>query len=212
MASKRKRVANPPRPGPPPPAEPVAVQPWERQEGESAPAFAAFLAYRDQGPERSLRGVAQQLDKSDTIVGQWSSRWHWVYRCRQWENFLVREGQRAQVEAIRAMHVRHAEAFTTTIENGLRKIKKLNADNLTPTQALAYLVEGVKGERQARGEPGEIVEEQKTTDAIGDDDRRRVYRAALADPQTRELLGRLAERIVSPAPPAGPGQGAADGP
>jgi len=41
---------------------------WERQPGESAQAYEAFAIYRDMGSNRSLRVVAEQLSKSDTLI------------------------------------------------------------------------------------------------------------------------------------------------
>lgn len=45
---------------------------WERQPGESAQAYEAFAIYRDMGSNRSLRVVAEQLSKSDTLIKRWS--------------------------------------------------------------------------------------------------------------------------------------------
>lgn len=55
--------------------------PWERLPGESSPAFEAFRAYRDQpAGARSIRRVGRELDKSSSLVGRWSSDWHWQRR------------------------------------------------------------------------------------------------------------------------------------
>ena len=53
---------------------------YERQPGESSPAFATFQAYLEMGPERSVRAVARKCNKSYTLVGRWSGRWHWQKR------------------------------------------------------------------------------------------------------------------------------------
>ena len=41
---------------------------WERQKGESAQAYEAFVLYRDLGAERSHVKVAQQLGKSLSLI------------------------------------------------------------------------------------------------------------------------------------------------
>jgi hypothetical protein len=58
---------------------------WERQPGESDKAYAAFATYRDLGPERSLRAVAEHLygvraGYGVRTVEKWSSRHGWVDR------------------------------------------------------------------------------------------------------------------------------------
>ena len=84
-------------------------QPWDRQKGESARAFEAFLVYLQMGPERSVRAVAQKLSKSYTLAGRWSSTYHWVERCRAWDNYLQQEAKKAAATAVRNMNRRHAQ-------------------------------------------------------------------------------------------------------
>jgi hypothetical protein len=55
---------------------------FERQERESAKAFAAFSVYLGLGSERSLEAVAQKVTKSSRLVKRWSSRWQWGERVR----------------------------------------------------------------------------------------------------------------------------------
>ena len=71
--------------------------PWERQKGESAQAFAAFLAYLQMGADRSLSAVGQRLGKSKALMERWSSANGWVERCRAWDNYLQREAKKAAV-------------------------------------------------------------------------------------------------------------------
>lgn len=58
---------------------------WERQEGESGKAYAAFSMYRDLGSERSHRAVAEalygvQAKYSIRTVHEWSRKFDWVAR------------------------------------------------------------------------------------------------------------------------------------
>lgn len=82
-------------------------QPWERQKGESAQAFAAFLAYLQMGADRSLSAVGQRLGKSKALMERWSSANGWVERCRAWDNYLQREAKKAAVAGLREMNRRH---------------------------------------------------------------------------------------------------------
>lgn len=62
---------------------------WDRQPGESPPAFAAFKAYCEQVKrgERSIRDLGKQLGKSRQLLGRWSTVHHWQKRVRDKETF-----------------------------------------------------------------------------------------------------------------------------
>ena len=47
---------------------------WERMDGESAKAFAAFCAYLELGEERSIRAVSQEYTKSIPLLKRWSRK------------------------------------------------------------------------------------------------------------------------------------------
>lgn len=82
-------------------------KPWERQKGESEKAFEAFAAYRDMGPERSLRAVGQQLGKSKALMERWSVAHDWQERVRAYENELDKEARAKAVKGRKDMTERH---------------------------------------------------------------------------------------------------------
>jgi hypothetical protein len=90
--------------------------PWERQPGEGDQAFQAFATYRDMGPDRSTRAVAQKLSKSASLIGRWSTQHRWVIRVEAWE----RENDRVRIqghrEAVEEMTRRHAECLVDQLE------------------------------------------------------------------------------------------------
>jgi hypothetical protein len=53
---------------------------FEQQRRESAKAFAAFRAYLELGPERSLAAVAERLGKSKPMMERWSRKFDWPAR------------------------------------------------------------------------------------------------------------------------------------
>ncbi len=78
-------------------------EPWTKRPDESAKAFAAFQAYRDQPPmERSLRRVADALARSHQLIAGWSSKHAWVSRVTAWDREQDRLLQQAVAEARRA--------------------------------------------------------------------------------------------------------------
>src|ERR1700751_3857272 len=70
-------------------------QPWNRMEGESAKAFAAFCQFTELGSERSYTKVAEKLKKSTTIIGRWGKRFNWHHRAADFDEHNAREMQRA---------------------------------------------------------------------------------------------------------------------
>lgn len=78
-------------------------RPWERQYGETEPAFIAFLFYRNLGPSRSIdRAYRQFLADSDAAEdvprrthapgnwGEYSVKYEWVHRAREWDVWRLR--------------------------------------------------------------------------------------------------------------------------
>ena len=83
------------------------TNPWERQEGESAKAFEAFTIYLEMGDERGIRAVAQQLDKSRTLIGRWSTTYRWVERVAAYDADVQRKAHAAAVKKQKKMAERH---------------------------------------------------------------------------------------------------------
>jgi len=73
---------------------PHGRQPFERLEGETSRAFAAFGIYYSMAPrERSLKAAAEifyQRNGSPNLsqLKKWSSRWAWVLRSAAWDDWL----------------------------------------------------------------------------------------------------------------------------
>lgn len=150
------------------------MKPWEPQKGESMPAYQAFAEYRDMGEDRSLRAVAQRLDKSLTVIGRWSSRWNWPDRVKEYAGYMDSLEQKAREKAL----TKKAEDWATKeLEMAALLYDKAKAmlafplaqqktkDGLTIVEparwgmrdAAAIAEAGVKMERLARGESTENV-------------------------------------------------------
>jgi hypothetical protein len=55
---------------------------------ETAKPYAAFQMYYTLSPnQRSLRQVASQLKKRETLMEKWSSRFFWVRRTEAWDRY-----------------------------------------------------------------------------------------------------------------------------
>ena len=143
---------------------------WERQQGESEKAFEAFVTYRDLGPARSLTKVSQELNKSRTLLGRWSSRWRWVHRTAAWEVEQDRFRRNAQLQEIAEMSRRHARqaqrglgAVSDLQDTFLRRLQDSGQEafaDLSDGDLMGLAMRGMrlieplsKVERKARGLP-----------------------------------------------------------
>ena len=129
---------------------------WERQPGESAQAYEAFAIYRDMGSNRSLRVVAEQLSKSDTLIKRWSREKKWGERCRAYDNHLDDVA-------------RHIGIALQLQEKALAELKNLPDGSMTPKDIIQFLDKATELERDNRMEEagvtagGKTAEEQEET-------------------------------------------------
>lgn len=153
--------------------------PWERQPDESSKAFAAFVVYRDLGPsKRSLDAVGRRLADAPVkrkrgahgTILDWSARYLWVNRASAWDAEQDRIGRQAQLDAIREMHRRHAEAAVSLLTKALDRLKAMKPEELSPAHLLNFVVESAKLERLARGEPESIQEQRSEVTVNGEVD------------------------------------------
>lgn len=114
-------------------------QPWERQKGESAQAFAAFLVYLQMGADRSLSAVGQKVGKSRALMERWSSANSWVERCRAWDNYLQREAKKAAVAELREMNRRHIKV-ARALQGAAAQALKDRGDKIITDKNLAAVV------------------------------------------------------------------------
>jgi hypothetical protein len=143
----------------------MSDQLFSRQERETDKAWAAFVVYRDLGPEERTRAkVAEQLGKSARWIEIWSRRWNWTERARAYDVHMDRAGTDAQVEAIREMKQRQVALGRRYQEVALKALETL-ADDIEAGIAddkvrkdIAKLAEfGAKLERVNLDEPDEII-------------------------------------------------------
>jgi len=131
---------------------------WERQEGESAPAFQAFAAYRDMGAERSLAKVAQKLGKSKALMERWSRRWRWGARADAWDDETDRRTCRELQKGIAEMRRNHVGIAKAMLVKALQALQKIPTDEISPRDVSNMVDVAAKLERLSRGEATERTE------------------------------------------------------
>lgn len=124
--------------------------PWERARDESTEAYAAFVLYRELGPDRSLRAAARQLGKSERLLKRWSSRHRWQDRMAAWEEqkeAQADEAPRQAREDARERRIRNAEQLEKVGMAGLRSLMVRDGDTgevrfdkrLKPGEIVAFI-------------------------------------------------------------------------
>lgn len=96
--------------------------PWDRRRNESAPAYEAFSIYMNMGPERTMRAVGHELDKSHAIISRWAARHEWTLRVTAWDsmpNQKVAEAFEERARRIAEQHDRLASKLLDRMEQNL---------------------------------------------------------------------------------------------
>lgn len=134
------------------------VRPWDLQPGETDLGFHYFQRYRDAGPDRSLRAVAEFADRSEATIRILSARHAWVDRVLAFDSWLDRKAQdellRDRTE-MRRRHVRLAMEGQAKIAD---RLATLDPQELSARDLVYWLDACVKIERQARGEADSRIE------------------------------------------------------
>lgn len=146
-------------------------KPWEKQENETIKQFEAFVCYRDM-EHRSQEKVAKELGKSTQLISRWSSANNWVERVAAWENEQDRILRQQQINDIKKMRKRHADAGALMVSISTMALKemldtsdpkkpKLKAEiELNPHEISKLMDIGSKMERIGRGDVGDVIEQR----------------------------------------------------
>lgn len=120
----------------------MTVMPGQESD-ESARAYAAFVAYCELGPERSLQSVAQRLRKSKTLCARWSTRHDWQERAAVYDQAILSEraevlqaARKADIERLRVKSMEDAATLRTLARALIlklgRRIGSLDEDKIAP--------------------------------------------------------------------------------
>lgn len=129
--------------------------PWEQQPNETGPAWAAFVAYRDLGPSRTLEAAAKTLRKHSTTLSEYGRKYEWEPRVRAWDAEVDRARRTAYLEMQVKMVGKHLRVAECIRKLAMQAIRSCEPQRLLqrPRDALAYLRAAVEIERSALGLP-----------------------------------------------------------
>jgi len=105
---------------------------WERLDTDTDKSYEAFCIYRDMGSNRTLRKLAQELNKTLTQIGDWSSKHNWQERVSAYDDYL-REEHRIRLETAK---LKVAENVLDDYEELRKAVKK----RLKVIAAMDYVV------------------------------------------------------------------------
>ena len=164
---------------------------WEKQDYETAHAYAAFCLYRDEPPHsRSLRKQADVFYGVSTSPKQhqfliWSAKHHWVERVGAYDVHLDELNRREREKAIIDMNKRQAKLGTAMQAKGWEGI----SDNDPSLEEGRKLVEtGTKIERTARGEASLEVKANISGE---------IKTGIMIDPEIAKEVGKLIAKLES---------------
>ena len=125
---------------------------WERQPAESDTAYNAFQTYLKM-TGRTFSKVAEQLQKSTTLIRRWAKKYSWRDRADAYDNEINRKAMAEASEEYAAMIVRQLQIGRLLQGKAANAIQHMELNNLPP-KFLPALIEmikaGVKIERSAR--------------------------------------------------------------
>jgi hypothetical protein len=183
------------------------VDAWERQPDESAKAFDAFAAYRDQGARRSIRTVAHTVGKSATLIARWSKRHDWQVRVATFDSRVDDVKVAVQIAEIeddaREMARRHINQAKLIQQRALEILRidptrRGETLKLSTIDAMRGLEIAQRLERLATGQSTENVAANVHTGPAGNGGVERVPLAL--DPESADLANALIRRLGGRTP------------
>ena len=110
-------------------------KPWERQPGETAKAYAAFLLYRDlPAIDRSVKAARdrQQRDKKGTLRqwNGWSMRNGWVNRAAEHDSDLASRRRERMAKELERAQDDGVMLLRATLAKVAQRIEGLDAEEM----------------------------------------------------------------------------------
>lgn len=125
--------------------------PWvqRKDDGETARAYAAFRAYMNLGPKRTLAKAAEVEGKKPSQFEEWSVRYQWVARCAAYDSYVVSaevDGFAQQMASVRSRHMELTDMLLDRLKDNLTRLPPGADPSIRWTTAFSA---GVKAHRDA---------------------------------------------------------------
>ncbi len=104
------------------------LKPWDKQPGETEPAYTAFLAYLHMNETSKFRNVCElsrTLAKSRQLLDGWKQKWKWQERVDAWDKELLEQERRNAISERKKMAKNHMTIGRALQHTALEALKKL---------------------------------------------------------------------------------------
>jgi hypothetical protein len=135
---------------------------WERLQGETAGAFAAFCAFRDMGHERNIRKAVDSALKSDEknegkrnkhygTWRNWCTQFRWRERAADYDRYIEKLKQEELRKTIEAQGEKHRQVTGKMLDVVQKKLDTMNPADLSQGTVTEWVQTAIKAEREAAG-------------------------------------------------------------
>ena len=137
-------------------AEMLPYESWERLQGESSAAFAAFCAFRDFGLERSIKRAVDGYEKDEAVRAKryrvwrnWSTQFRWAERAAAFDRHIEKLKATELRKTIEAQGEMHRKITGKMLDVVSKKLDTMNPDELTQGNVSEWVQTAIKAEREA---------------------------------------------------------------
>lgn len=151
-------------------------RPWHRQHRETKKSFDAFQHYLLMDGRRSVRRVNEEMGLNNDHLAEVATRWSWVARVKSFEMYKQNEMDEARINAVIEMEERQAQSgkamqalAAIELKKILEKAKNEKEGKLSVREVVMLFDTGAKLERQAHGQPGDIIQTHDESNKTAED-------------------------------------------
>lgn len=126
---------------------------WERQAGESDPAWGAFQRYLEAGDARTAVALAHQGVARPHVLARWCRRYRWALRALAWDedqDRVVREEHMAELRRLDMQIDAIAKAMLGRVAERLRQLSEKQIETMSAADVARLFNEAVRVLRQPR--------------------------------------------------------------
>ena len=137
-------------------SETLPFESWECLTGETALAFAAFCAFRDCGPERSIRRAVDSAEKDEAVRGKryrvwrnWCTQYRWRERAADYDRHIEHLKQGEIRKTIEAQGEQHRKITAKMLEVVNKKLDLMDPAELTQNNVTVWAESAIRSDREA---------------------------------------------------------------